>query len=86
MFYGAWKMIAGLIDPETREKIQVFKEGDKFLETAQNHGIPLSSLPVYLGGGHPGRAMNNTFKPSIPDTPLPVPHPATTETTSTVRS
>lgn len=24
VFYGFWKMISGLIDPETREKIQVF--------------------------------------------------------------
>jgi hypothetical protein len=75
VFYGAWKMIASLIDPETREKIQVFKEGDKFLEAAQSHDIPLESIPVYLGGGHHGRAMNNTFKPSVADTPLPVPMP-----------
>lgn len=79
MFYGAWKMIASLIDPETREKIQVFKEGDKFLETAQKHGIPLDSLPSYLGGNHTGRPMNSTFKPSVADTPLPVPQQQVTD-------
>lgn len=55
------------------------KEGDKFLETAQNHGIPLESLPAYLGGGHPGRPMNNTFKPSVADAPLPAPQQKATE-------
>lgn len=49
------------------------KEGDKFLETAQKHGIPLSALPVHLGGEHAGRPLNCSFKPSVADTPLPAP-------------
>lgn len=49
------------------------KEGDKFLETAQKHGIPLSALPVHLGGEHVGRPLNCSFKPSVADTPLPAP-------------
>lgn len=93
IFYGAWKVIATLIDPDTREKIQVFvrwrikwtvvwyqmlilmleqKDNQGFLDAAQKHGIPLSSLPSYLGGTHHGRPMNSTFRPSVADTPLPV--------------
>lgn len=48
------------------------KDGAGFLEAAQKHGIPLTSLPSYLGGSHPGRPMNSTFRPSDPDTPLPI--------------
>lgn len=48
------------------------KDGDKFLEEALKHGIPRESLPSYLGGSHPGRPMNNTFRPSVADTPHPV--------------
>lgn len=48
------------------------KDAGNFLETAQKHGIPLTSLPSYLGGSHPGRPMNSTFRPSMSDTPLPV--------------
>ncbi|CEG40346.1 Phosphatidylinositol transfer protein SEC14 and related proteins [Plasmopara halstedii] len=73
IFYSFWKVISAIIQPETREKIQVFKDMKSFLEVAQNHGIPLTSLPSYMGGSHPGRAMNNTFTTSEPDTPLPVP-------------
>jgi hypothetical protein len=54
------------------------KDMKAFLEVAQNHGIPLSALPSYMGGSHPGRVMNNTFAVSEPDTPLPVPAVATT--------
>ncbi|GMF46972.1 unnamed protein product [Phytophthora fragariaefolia] len=57
------------------------KDMKAFLEVAQNHGIPLSSLPSYMGGSHPGRVMNNTFTASQPNTPYPVPAAATTETT-----
>lgn len=53
------------------------KDMKAFLEVAQNHGIPLSSLPSYMGGSHPGRVMNNTFTASEPDTPFPVPVVAT---------
>ncbi|KAE9316578.1 hypothetical protein PF008_g18963 [Phytophthora fragariae] len=83
IFYSAWKVISAIIQPETREKIQVFKDMKAFLEVAQNHGIPLSSLPSYMGGSHPGRVMNNTFTASEPDTPFPVPVVATTVTEKT---
>ncbi|RLN14330.1 hypothetical protein BBJ28_00022701 [Nothophytophthora sp. Chile5] len=73
IFYGAWKVISALIQPETREKIQVFvrKDAKTFTAAAQKHGIPLESLPKFLGGSHPGRLMDNTFTPCVPDTPLP---------------
>jgi hypothetical protein len=71
IFAGVWKMIGHLIDPETREKIQILKESDPILQIFQTHGLPPASIPTYLGGQHAGRAMNNTFKPSIPDTPMP---------------
>ncbi|ETO71250.1 hypothetical protein F444_12420 [Phytophthora nicotianae P1976] len=83
IFYSAWKVISAIIQPETREKIQVFKDMKAFLEVAQNHGIPLSSLPSYMGGSHPGRVMNNTFTASEPDTPSPVPAVATVTTEKT---
>ncbi|KUF79234.1 hypothetical protein AM588_10000114 [Phytophthora nicotianae] len=96
IFYSAWKVISAIIQPETREKIQVFvlfdechafvimqKDMKAFLEVAQNHGIPLSSLPSYMGGSHPGRVMNNTFTASEPDTPFPVPAVATVTTEKT---
>ncbi|KAL4162237.1 hypothetical protein PRNP1_002784 [Phytophthora ramorum] len=71
IFYSAWKVISSIIQPETREKIQVFKDKKAFLEVAQNHGIPLSSLPSYMGGSHPGKPMNNTFTASESGTPFP---------------
>ncbi|RLN53376.1 hypothetical protein BBJ29_006288 [Phytophthora kernoviae] len=80
IFYSAWKAISTIIQPETREKIQVFKDVKSFAEVAQNHGILLSSLPTFLGGSHPGRVLNNTFTASMPDTPFPGPAVSTTET------
>lgn len=72
VFYGVWKVIGALIDPETKEKIQVFKDVKKFHEEVQKIGVSLDALPTFLGGKHPGRAMNSTFRPSEADTPLPV--------------
>ncbi|TMW69192.1 hypothetical protein Poli38472_001348 [Pythium oligandrum] len=83
IFHGAWKIISTFVEPETRAKIQVLKEGEKFLDIAQKHGIPLESIPACLGGKHPGRSMNSTFKPSVADTPLPVPTPSETPAPST---
>jgi hypothetical protein len=76
IFAGVWKMISHLVDPETREKIQVLKESDKVLQIFQSHGIPIESVPSFMGGQHPGRPLNSTFKPSVPDTPLPVAGPS----------
>ncbi|KAL3663241.1 hypothetical protein V7S43_011650 [Phytophthora oleae] len=84
IFYSAWKVLSAIIQPETREKIQVFKDMKAFLEVAQNHGIPLSSLPSYMGGSHPGRILNSTFTASEPDTPFPVPVVATVTAEKTV--
>ena len=71
IFHAAWKVISTLVDPDTREKIQVFKDGDQFLAAAKGHGSPLEALPQYLGGSHAGRAMDQTFQASVPDTPFP---------------
>lgn len=48
------------------------KNTNAFLESAKLHGIPLDSLPTFLGGRHPGRPADDSFAPSVPDTPLPV--------------
>ncbi|CAH0474619.1 unnamed protein product [Peronospora belbahrii] len=69
----AWKVISANIEPKTCEKIQVFKHMKTFLEVAQNNGLPLSSLPSYMGGSHPERRTNSTFTASEPNTPFPVP-------------
>ncbi|CAK4084431.1 unnamed protein product [Aphanomyces euteiches] len=52
VFWGAWKVIQTFIDPETRDKIQIFKTTENFLSTAQQHGLPLSSFPSSLGGSY----------------------------------
>jgi len=59
------------------------KDSPGFLEAAQKHGIPLTALPSYLGGSHPGRPMNSTFRPSDPDTPLPIAAASTAILTAT---
>ncbi|DBA01766.1 TPA: hypothetical protein N0F65_010176 [Lagenidium giganteum] len=76
VFYGVWKLIQSFIKVEVREKIVVMKDTAAFMKEIQSKGVTLDALPMYLGGEHRGRAMNNTFKPSIPDIPPPVPPPA----------
>ncbi|RHY01240.1 hypothetical protein DYB36_009024 [Aphanomyces astaci] len=52
VFWGAWKVLSALIDPDTRDKIQIFTSPAKFCTAAQAQGIPLTSIPTSLGGLH----------------------------------
>ncbi|OQR82948.1 hypothetical protein ACHHYP_15282 [Achlya hypogyna] len=65
VFWGTWKIISNFIDPETKEKIQIFKNAESFLVDAKKHGIPMSAIPKSLGGECTGRMLDESFVASI---------------------
>jgi len=86
IFYGMWKMVSGLIDVDTREKIQVLKNANQFIEMAISHGIPKEVIPEYLGGKGKPRYLDNTFITKPTSVVVGVDAAATKESTVTTGS
>lgn len=47
------------------------KDSSKFLAVAKTHGISPDALPAFAGGSHPGKPVDDSFRPSVADTPPP---------------
>ncbi|KAF0684132.1 Aste57867_23862 [Aphanomyces stellatus] len=69
IFCGTWKAISPWIDPETRQKIQIFKSAAAFCVEAQKQGLSLDVLPATLGGTHAGRSLGSLHQPTTPEVP-----------------
>ncbi|ETV90740.1 hypothetical protein H310_14529 [Aphanomyces invadans] len=76
VFWGTWKVVSSFIDPETRQKIQIYKSSAAFVAEAQKQGLSLDAIPKLLGGNHPGRAIADfdvpIDAPSAPESIVPV--------------
>ncbi|CCI48702.1 unnamed protein product [Albugo candida] len=72
IFTSAWKLISSFVSSETSQKIHLLKNKEEFLKVAESNGIGVEAIPVQFGGSHQGRKVDDSFQPSVPDTPLPI--------------
>ncbi|CAK4088470.1 unnamed protein product [Aphanomyces euteiches] len=65
VFWGSWKIISSFIDPETKEKIQIFKSAAAFSTDASKQGLSLDAIPTLLGGRHGGHMLTDDIPKEV---------------------
>nr|CCA22618.1 conserved hypothetical protein [Albugo laibachii Nc14] len=86
IFTSAWKLISSFVSSETTEKIHLLKNKEEFLKVAESNGISAEAIPVQFGGCHQGRKVDDSFLPSLPNTPFPIAPSHSTSSAITVES
>ena len=62
IFRGIWKIVSPWIDPITRKKIFILGGEKDYMPAFQKANIPITSIPTYLGGQHPGIELSQVSK------------------------
>ena len=62
IFRSAYKVISPLIHPVTRDKIKILGGKSSYLPEMKKAGIPLSAIPVSMGGSYPDKSIEKCIE------------------------
>ena len=62
VFKTAYKVIKPFIHPVTRDKIKILGGKSSYLPEMKKAGIPLSAIPVSMGGSYPDKSIEKCIE------------------------